>query len=176
MLFAAFGTNELLTVIAHAAAGAVAANVLVAGAVICGQKSLISPERKLPLDDDDKVIQWLAIAGAGIAILLTFLYGPTEAMSGGYFIVTTLVTFALGTFVPLSLTTRLNDEYMRRAILCYEEGDYEGAFEDASEVLRSCDRYPQAAEIVNATRQHRWADTFGPQTEADPNQYRYAAN
>ena len=122
----------------------------------------------------DSRIKWPT--GALIGAILVFLYDPAEAMTGVFFVVTAVVSFGFGVAFPLSVTTRLNDQYMQRARICLEEGDFEGAFEDASEVLRSSDRYPEAADIVNEVREQRWSNQFGSSAGHNPAQYRYAVH
>ena len=113
-----------------------------------------------PIRTNDCSTCWGA-AGAAIGIGLSFAYGA-QALSVGFFIATLGVTGFFGLVAPLPLITRLNNEYMERAILCYESGDYQGAYEDASEVARSCERFrAQAQEIADAASQAKRDAHFG---------------
>lgn len=157
----AVNLDPIMAAVAHGLTGGFGAILAVGGALVFGSGSLVSEKRRLPIDSDERLMNMLGAAGAVIGIGLSFVYGA-QALSVGYFIATLGVTGFFGLLAPLPFVSKLNDQYMERAILCYEEGDYQGAYEDASEVVRSCERYrAQAQEIADAAHQAQLNNRFG---------------
>ena len=171
----AVNLDPIIAAVAHGLTGGFGAILVVGGAMIFGSGSLVSDKRRLPTDSDERLMNMLGGAGAVIGIGLSFAYGA-EALSVGFFIATLGVTGFFGLLAPLPLVTRLNDQYLKRAILCYEEGDYQGAYEDASEVARSSEGYrQQAQEIADAAHQAQFDNRFGGAPgESQPAAHRYA--
>jgi hypothetical protein len=171
----AVNLDPIMAAVAHGLAGGFGAILVVGCAVVFGSGSLVSEKRRLPNDSDARSMNMLGAAGAAIGIGLSFAYGA-EALSVGFFIATLGVTGFFGLLAPLPLVSRLNNEYMQRAILCYEFGDYHGAYEDASEVARSCERHrEQAQEIADAANQAQRDTRFGGASGgAAPTAQRYA--
>lgn len=160
-MFLAVNLDPIMAAVAHGLTGGFGAILAVGGALVFGSGSLVSEKRRLPIDSDERLLNMLGAAGAAIGIGLSFAYGA-QALSVGFFIATLGVTGFFGLVAPLPLITRLNNEYMERAILCYESGDYQGAYEDASEVARSCERFrAQAQEIADAASQAKRDAHFG---------------
>jgi hypothetical protein len=157
----AVNLDPIIAAVAHGLTGGFGAILVVGGAMIFGSGSLVSDNRRLPTDSDERLMNMLGGAGAVIGIGLSFAYGA-DALSVGFFVATLGVTGFFGLFAPLPLVRRLNDQYMKRAFLCYEEGDYQGAYEDASEVARSSEGYrQQAQEIAEAAHQALLNNRFG---------------
>lgn len=167
--------DPIIAAVADGLTGGFGAILAVGGAMVFGSGSLVSGKRRLPMDSDERLMNMLGGAGAAIGIGLSFVYGA-EALSVGFFIATLGVTGFFCLLAPLPVVTRFNDEYMKRAILCYEEGDYQGAYEDASEVARSSEGHrAQAQEIADVAHQALLDNRFGGAPgESSPAAQRYA--
>jgi hypothetical protein len=138
----AAANSVLATLASHVLAGGVAATWLL---VVCkiGEfvgndacESRIDVRRRVPCDSDAIVGGGLAAIGAvvGLVIAISMLtgggnaaaYWPLSAAAGGL----------VGLVVPLPIVRYFAKQYLRRAALNLEQGNYKEAIEDARECAR----------------------------------------
>jgi hypothetical protein len=125
----------------HILAGAVCANWLLAvckvGELTSGQGSLVSPQRRLPLDNNALVGGLLAGAGAVAGAIVWTVAGRMGAANPtAFWPATAGVAAVVGLVGPLPLVTALKNGYLKRAQENFEQQNYKDALEDAGEAAR----------------------------------------
>lgn len=113
-------------------------------ALIAGSPSQIREHRKLPFDSYLVLLSTCTAIGfiAGLAFAANARFDATA----NNFPQSILVGIATGFLIPLFFTTQLNNQYLARAQILFEQQNFAEAIEDASEVVRSSSRLREEAE------------------------------
>jgi hypothetical protein len=147
--------DSVLTAVAsHVLAGGAAATWLLvvcrigefAGSYTC--ESRIDVRRRVPYDSDAIVGGGLASIGAvvGLAIAISMLSGGGNAAA--YWPLSAGAGALVGLIVPLPIVRYFAKQYLRRAALNLQQGNYKEAIEDARECARIAKSMtPEAAQI-----------------------------
>lgn len=146
----------------HALAAGLASTWLVAlskaGEFVGNEKNVsqLPPERKLPHDSDAMVAGALFVIGAVVGLIIACALHFNQADVASYWPLSLIAGAVIGVVVPWPLVRRLGREYLERAQLNLEQGNYKEAMQDAAEVERISEVYKaQAREIKEYARQQR---------------------
>lgn len=110
--------------------------------------SQIPKERKLPLDSDALVGGVLFAVGATIGIGVSVALFLNDLDAANYWLAPLGVAAVVGLLGPWPLVRKLGKDYLERARLNLEQGDFKAAMQDAAEVERISEVYKAEAREI----------------------------
>ena len=115
---------------------------------IKGAKSLISEDRKPAVDSDARLFVRIVAIGLIVGCVILFLFGIKDS---GVAIIAGFISVFVGNAYMLYYVRNLNVFYLRRARDLFDQGDINGAIQDAQEVSRSSEALRPEAEAILRT-------------------------